>query len=218
MSHFSTHHVECQKGEREETERKRLANDLHDGLGGLLTGVKINLSNLKENSIINSENIEHFNHALRLLDTSISELRRVAHNLTPQTLLHYGLKTALADFIRQVKPEGLPIIRFNSFGDDLRYGKELEIAVYRIAQELVNNALKHAEAKQIEVQLFLENNRLSLQVTDNGKGFDTTFPYGSTKGKGLEIVNNRVVIFNGHFEIISQPGKGTECILEFLIT
>jgi two-component system, NarL family, sensor kinase len=201
----------------EETERRRLAGDLHDGLGGLLTGVKLKLSTMKVNPIITSENLNLFNHALDLLDTSITEMHRVAHNLMPETLVHYGLQTALADFIRQVKPEGLPIIRFNSFGDDLRYEKELEITIYRIAQELVNNALKHADAKQIEVQMFLEKTRISLQVTDNGKGLEANNGDGSKHGNGLEIVNDRVTAFNGHFEIISQSGKGTECVLEFLI-
>ena len=202
----------------EEIERTRLAGDLHDGLGGLLTGVKLKLSSMKENSIITSENLAHFNHALNLLDTSIAEMRRVAHNLMPETLMHYGLQTALADFIRQVEPEGLPVISFNSFGENLRFEKELEITVYRIAQELVNNALKHANAKQIEVQLFTEKDRVSLQVIDNGTGFNPTMASGQTAGKGLKNINDRITAFNGHLEIVSEPGKGTECTLEFLIT
>ena len=202
----------------EEIERTRLAGDLHDGLGGLLTGVKLKLSSMKENSIITSENLAHFNHALNLLDTSIAEMRRVAHNLMPETLMHYGLQTALADFIRQVEPEGLPVISFNSFGENLRFEKELEITVYRIAQELVNNALKHANAKQIEVQLFTEKGRVSLQVIDNGVGFNPNMASGQTAGKGLKNINDRITAFNGHLEIISEPGKGTECTLEFLIS
>lgn len=202
----------------EEIERTRLAGDLHDGLGGLLTGVKLKLSSMKENSIITSENLAHFNHALDLLDTSIAEMRRVAHNLMPETLMHYGLQTAVADFIRQVEPEGLPVIRFNSFGENLRFDKELEITVYRITQELVNNALKHASAKQIEIQLFTEKNRVSIQVIDNGIGFNPNMASGQTTGKGLKNIDDRITAFNGHFEIISEPGKGTECTLEFLIT
>lgn len=204
--------------EGEEIERTRLAGDLHDGLGGLLTGVKLNLSSMKENSIITSENLAQFNHALDLLDTSITEMRRVAHNLMPETLMHYGLQTALADFVRQVKPDGLPAIRFNTFGDDLRYGKELEITVYRITQELVNNSLKHADAKQIDVQLFTETARICVQVIDDGKGFDMNITEPKSQGKGLKNINDRITAFNGRFEIFSQPGNGTECTLEFLIT
>jgi two-component system NarL family sensor kinase len=195
-----------------------LAGDLHDGLGGLLTGVKLKLSSMKENAIITSENLAHFNHALDLLDTSITEMRRVAHNLMPETLMHYGLQTALADFIRQVEPEGLPIIRFNTFGNDLRYEKELEITLYRISQELVTNSIKHAHAKQIDIQLFTEGNRICVQIVDNGIGFDPERPDPSKTGKGLKNIRDRVTAFNGRFEILSQHGKGTESTIEFLIS
>ena len=202
----------------EEAERSRLAGDLHDGLGGLLTGVKLKLSSMKENAIITSENLAHFNHALDLLDTSITEMRRVAHNLMPETLMHYGLQTALTDFIKQVEPEGLPIIRFNTFGDDLRYDKELEITLYRISQELVTNAIKHAHAKQIDIQLFTENNRICMQIVDNGIGFDPERLDPSKKGKGLKNIRDRITAFNGRFEILSEHGKGTESTIEFLIS
>ncbi len=201
----------------EEIERSRLAGDLHDGLGGLLTGVKLKLSSMKENSIITSENLAHFNHALDLLDTSIAEMRRVAHNLMPETLMHYGLQTALTDFVKQVSPEGTPQIRLSNFGDDLRYSKELEVTVYRITQELVNNALKHAQAQLIDVQLFTEIGRICVQVIDNGTGFIRRESLGKT-GKGLQNIDDRITAFNGHFEILSEPGKGTECTLEFLIS
>jgi two-component system NarL family sensor kinase len=202
----------------EEAERSRLAGDLHDGLGGLLTGVKLKLSTMKENSIITSENLAHFNHALDLLDTSITEMRRVAHNLMPETLMHYGLRTALSDFIKQVEPEGLPIIRCNNFGEDLRYEKEIEITLYRITQELVTNAIKHADAKQIDIQLFTEKDRICVQVNDNGIGFDPEGIDQLRAGKGLKNIRDRVTAFNGRFELISQKEKGTESTIEFLIS
>ena len=202
----------------EEAERSRLAGDLHDGLGGLLTGVKLKLSSMKENAIITSENLAHFNHALDLLDTSITEMRRVAHNLMPETLMHYGLRTALNDFIKQVEPDGLPIIRFNTFGEDLRYEKEIEITLYRITQELATNAIKHAQAKQIDIQLFTEKDRICVQVIDNGIGFDPEGLDTSKTGKGLKNIQDRVTAFNSKFEILSQHGKGTESTVEFLIS
>lgn len=201
----------------EEAERSRLAGDLHDGLGGMLTGVKLKLSFMKENAIITSENLAHFNHALDLLDTSINEMRRVAHNLMPETLMHYGLRTALNDFIKQVAPEGLPVIRLNTFGDDLRYEKEIEITLYRITQELTTNALKHAHARQIDLQLFTEKDRICVQVIDNGIGFDPEKLDPSKTGKGLKNIQDRVTAFNGKFEILSHPEKGTESTVEFII-
>jgi len=202
----------------EEAERARLASDLHDGLGGLLSGVKLKLSFMKENAIITSENLAHFNHALDLLDASITEMRRVAHNLMPETLMHYGLQTAINDFIKQVAPEGLPLIKFNTFGDDLRFDKELEITVYRVTQELITNSVKHSNAKLIDIQLFTEKERICVQVNDNGIGFDPAKLDPSKKGSGLNTMRNRITAFNGQFEILSQPGKGTETTLEFLIS
>jgi len=130
----------------------------------------------------------------------------------------FFLRTALNDFIKQVEPEGLPIIRFNTFGEDLRYVKEIEITLYRISQELVTNAIKHADAKQIDIQLFTEKDRICVQVNDNGIGFDPEEPDQLKEGKGLRNIRDRVTAFNGRFELISQLGKGTESTIEFLIS
>jgi two-component system, NarL family, sensor kinase len=200
--------------EGEEAERSRLAGDLHNGLGGLLSGIKINLSSMKENSVITHENVSAFNHVISLLDTSISELRRIAHNLMPETLNHYGLKTALEDFCIQVSPIGLPEIKLKFFGDDIRYTKELELTMYRIIQELVNNGLKHSGATQITIQVFSEPKRLYAQVMDNGKGFENAMNFNAAKGKGLENIQNRITAMNGKIDIWSQPGQGTEISVE----
>ncbi|MCJ7820991.1 MAG: sensor histidine kinase, partial [Bacteroidales bacterium] len=204
--------------EGEEAERSRLASDLHDGLGGLLSGIKINLSSMKENAVITHENVNAFNHALSLLDTSISELRRIAHNMMPETLNHYGLKTALEDFCTQVSPAGKPILGLQFFGDEIRYTKELELTMYRIIQELVNNALKHSGATQINIQLFSEPKRLFAQVTDNGKGFDPDHVEKERKGKGIENIRDRVTAMNGKFDIWSKAGQGTEITVEMEIS
>jgi two-component system NarL family sensor kinase len=200
----------------EESERSRMARDLHDGLGGLLSGVKINLSSMKGNSIITSENAATFDHAIRLLDTSISELRRVAHNLMPETLNRYGLKTALNDFVTEMSTKLTPVLSFRFFGDDVRYQTQLELTMYRIAQELVNNALKHSAATSICVQLIAETDRVCVQVVDNGKGFDTSGKSGD--GKGLISIRDRVTANNGRFELESTPGEGTEATVEFLLS
>jgi signal transduction histidine kinase len=203
--------------EGEEAERTRLASDLHNGLGGLLSGIKINLSSMKENAVITHENVNAFNHALSLLDTSISELRRIAHNLMPETLDHYGLKTAIEDFCTQVAPSGQPVIGLHFFGDDIRYSKELELTMYRVIQELVNNALKHSAASGINIQMFSEPGRLSAQVTDNGKGFDPSSGEIVRKGKGIENIKDRITALNGKLDIWSQPGQGTEVSVEIEI-
>ena len=200
----------------EESERSRMARDLHDGLGGLLSGVKINLSSMKGNSIITSENAQAFDHAIKLLDTSISELRRVAHNLMPETLNHYGLKTALLDFIGEMSKNPSTELTFNFFGADIRFESQLELTAFRIAQELVNNAMKHSGAVKIDLQLIADIDRICIQVVDNGKGFDTKSKSGD--GKGLVSIRDRVTANNGRFEIESTPGEGTEATVEFLLS
>ena len=200
----------------EESERSRMARDLHDGLGGMLSGVKINLSAMKGNSIITSENAQAFDHAIKLLDTSISELRRVAHNLMPETLNHYGLKTALNDFIAEMNNNPATVLTFNFFGADIRFESQLELTAFRIAQELVNNALKHSGSAKINIQLITDIDRICIQVVDDGKGFDTSSK--SRDGKGLVSIHDRVAANNGSFEIESAPGKGTEATVEFLLS
>lgn len=203
--------------EGEEAERSRLAGDLHNGLGGLLSGIKINLSSMKENAVITHDNINAFNHAISLLDTSISELRRIAHNLMPETLNHYGIKTALEDFCSQVAPAGQPKISLHYFGDDIRYSKDVELTIYRVIQELVNNALKHAEAESISIEVFSEPKRLFVQVADNGKGFQKSDNLKDCQGKGLNNISDRITALNGKIDIWSQPGEGTEISVEITL-
>lgn len=199
----------------EESERSRMARDLHDGLGGLLSGVKINLSSMKGNSIISNENVEVFDQAIKMLDSSIIELRRVAHSLMPETLNHYGLKTALNDFISDLNTNTAHVLSFRAFGEDVRYNSQLELTLYRIAQELVNNALKHSEAKNIDLHLIAEASRVCIQVVDNGKGFDVSNHTGD--GQGLISIRDRVASNGGRFDLESTPGHGTEATVEFLL-
>jgi two-component system, NarL family, sensor kinase len=201
----------------EENERTRLASDLHDGLGGLLTGIKVKLFDMKQNAIITKENLKHFDNALGLLDTSIKEMKRVAYNLMPETLVVYGLGTAIRDFTGQFPSETGPVLIFNQVGDFLRYQREIEITSYRITQELVTNAVKHARAKEIVVQLFCEPMRICIQVTDDGIGFNPE-TQNTSSGNGLKNIRDRITVYNGRFEIVSEPGKGTESTLEFVLT
>jgi signal transduction histidine kinase len=198
----------------EETERKRLAQDLHDGLGGLLSGVKLKLTNMKGNFVLSQEYVNHFDNALSLLDNSISELRRVAHNMMPESLVKYGLKDALQDFCNQIDSDKKVKIHFQFFGEEKRIESSIETTVYRIAQELINNSLKHAEASELIVQLILKEARVHLTVQDNGKGFDPN-TVDTTKSAGLKNIRARVESFGGRIDLISTPGQGTEVTVEF---
>jgi two-component system, NarL family, sensor kinase len=200
----------------EETERKRLARDLHDGLGGLLSGVKVALNNMKGNVILTGDSVDRFNYALGMLDNSITELRRVAHNMMPEALIKLGLKDTLTDFCSELGKANPMQIDFQFYGQFERVESNLEINIYRIIQELVNNAIKHSEAKDLVVQMIQEPKRLCFIVLDNGKGFELN-ENQVTKGIGLTNIKSRIDSFNGLMEIHSTPGKGTEITFEFSI-
>jgi two-component system NarL family sensor kinase len=195
--------------EGETTERARLSRDLHDGLGGMLSVAKLKMTSMKGNMTIPEENVASFNSAIDLLDTSIKELRRVAHNLMPESLMKYGLNTALSDFCQSTEK-----VKYHFFGKDRRPDEKTEIATYRIVNEIVNNALRHSEASEISVQLVIDDSRLHVTVEDNGKGFDPAIVEAG-KGNGLRNIRQRVTALNGNLEISSAPGKGTEINIEF---
>ena len=193
----------------ETTERSRLARDLHDGLGSMLSVVKLNLKDIKGGVTLEAQDVEHYNNALAMLDDSIKELRRVAHNMMPESLMRYGLKVSLTDFCNSV-----PDVQFHFYGTDRRLDNKLEIMIYRAVHELVNNAVKHARAQKINVHVVQEEERVSVIVQDDGTGFDVSAP---SAGMGLNNIEKRVKVFNGKMDIFSQPGKGTEINIEFNI-
>jgi signal transduction histidine kinase len=190
----------------ETAERSRLARDLHDGLGGMLSVVKLNLKDMKGYTVLDNLDVDHFHKAMDMLDKSITELRRVAHHIMPESLMRYGLKTSLDDFCRAI-----PGADFRFFGNDADLDNRLKTLIYRCTYELVNNAVKHANATSVNVQLMIENGLISLSVHDNGAGFD---PEKITAGAGLENVRVRVASYNGKMTIYSLPGKGTEVTIE----
>lgn len=198
----------------QEEERSRLAKDLHDGLGGLLSGVKFSLSNMKDNLVITPDNMAVFERSLDMIDTSIKELRRVAHNMMPEMLTKFGLDEALKEYCNTINATKLLAVKYQSHGMTARLDKSTEIIIYRIIQELLNNTLKHAAATESFVQLIREDSRLNIVVEDNGKGFDANLPENN-KGAGWANIRSRVEYLKGQLDIHSEPGKGTLVNIEF---
>jgi len=194
----------------ETQERLRLARDLHDGLGSMLTGVKLNLMDVKNDVTLKYEEVERFNNAVTLLDESINEMRRVAHHLMPDSLSRFGLKPAVSDFCNKFPSK----VVFDYFGKETRLDPMLEIVIYRSIHELVNNALKHSHAKQILVQIMQEPNRISFTVQDDGCGFN---PDAENSGNGLQNIRNRIASFGGNINIYTKIDEGTEINVEFKI-
>ena len=198
----------------QEEERSRLAKDLHDGLGGLLSGVKFSLSNMKDNLIITPDNMAVFERSLDMIDTSIKELRRVAHNMMPEMLTKFGLDEALKEYCNTINTTKLLAVKYQSLGMNTRIDRATEIIIYRIIQELLNNIMKHAAATEVFVQLIREKDRLNVLVEDNGKGFDTALLENS-KGAGWVNIRSRVDYVKGQIDINSEAGKGTLVNIEF---
>jgi len=195
--------------EGETRERARLARDLHDGLGSMLTGVKMNLLELKKGATLDFAEVERFDNAVGMLDESISEMRRVAHHLMPDSLSRFGLKPAVGDFCKN-----MPSVRFMYYGNESRLNPELEAMIYRSIYELVNNALKHGGATKILVQILQRPDSIAFTVQDDGCGFD---PSAITEGMGLQNIRTRVAAFNGIMHIDSKAGEGTEINVELRI-
>ena len=199
--------------EGQEQERGRLARDLHDGLGGLLSGTKHQLSYLDPHQ---SENIEEgISKSIKQIDGAVEELRRVAHNLMPDLLVKYGLEVAIQEFASRISNSALDIhTEFINYNNSL--SEEKQLIIYRIIQELVNNAIKHAEASEIIIQISQEENVLNLTVEDNGKGFDHK-GLNVKKTAGFHNIESRVQFLKGTMNIISELNIGTSIELQIPI-
>lgn len=203
------------KGEAQE--RTRLAKDLHDGLGGMLSGIKYSLNTMKGNLVMSQDNSQAFERSLDMLDSSIREMRRVAHNMMPEALVKFGLDTALKDFCFDINQSGVINLVYQSIGlENTLPSQTVSITIYRIVQEILSNTLKHANARTAIVQLTKNGQLLTVTVEDDGKGFDTSAQHYS-KGIGLMNIQNRIEFIKGHLDLQSSPGEGTSYHMEFTL-
>ncbi|MDB5251240.1 MAG: sensor histidine kinase [Flaviaesturariibacter sp.] len=188
----------------QESERKRVAQDLHDGIGTLLSAARLKLSALPDgNNVVAATQ--------RLLDDAISELQSIAHNIMPASLLRLGLVRALQSLFDQLPAGGLHI-DYMAYGFDGRLPEEKEIAVYRMILELVNNAIRHSGATVATVQLVRRPGEINILVEDNGCGFEMSRT--GNRGIGLRNIGSRVTYLNGSLHIDSRPGHGTTVIID----
>lgn len=189
----------------QEEERKRISAELHDGIGPLLSAVKINLSMLGHAT----ENEEQYATTMALIDQSYKELRQISHTMMPAMLAKTGLAETLIELVDKLRLPGSMDFSFYADEENERYSEQIEINTYRITQELLNNIVRHANAKEVTVQLYKDNNELSLMIEDNGDGFDVVNLYKS-KGNGWTNIQSRLNLLGGSIEIDSKPGrKGT---------
>ncbi len=198
----------------EEQERTRLAKDLHDGLGGMLSGIKYSFQTMKGNLVMTPENHQAFERSMDMLDSSIKEMRRVAHNMMPEALVKFGLDTALKDFCNDINQSGAFRVTYQSIGlEQATIGQTTAITIYRVVQELINNIMKHAAAKTAIVQVTKTDGNIAITVEDDGKGFDTSI-LKSGRGIGWTNIQSRVEYLKGNLDVKSEPGKGVSVLIE----
>ncbi|GGG66106.1 tetratricopeptide repeat-containing sensor histidine kinase [Epilithonimonas arachidiradicis] len=185
----------------EEQERQRIAQDLHDSMGGMLANIRMSIS---ANELYQSTDI------VEKLDKSISEMRRISRNLMPETLKNLGLETALKELCESMTHKHFSI-QFEAFDVSEKIPFQIQLAFYRIAQESISNVIKYAQANNVIVQISQDGNTLTLTVEDDGVGFDKS---KITYGLGLKNIENRVRLINGKVEIHSVKGEGTTINVE----
>jgi signal transduction histidine kinase len=200
----------------EENEKKRFAKDLHDGLGPLLSTVKMSLSALtgKINDSHGQEILKNTNH---VVNEAISTIKEVSNNLSPHVLTNFGLSSAISAFTAKINQTKVLEIDFKSNMENQRLENEKEVVIYRAVCELINNSILHSGASRIEIDLSKHEKFITLQFSDNGRGFDTSrLALEDNKGMGLSNIETRVKSVDGVFILESNPGKGTSALIKVI--
>ncbi|MCF8364142.1 MAG: sensor histidine kinase [Bacteroidales bacterium] len=199
----------------EENERKRLAKDLHDGLGPLLSTAKMSVSAIRSSEMDEPHRVIYKN-AILAIEESISSLKEISNNLSPHILNNFGLCKAVRSFAEKIEQTGKISIDFSSNLDDKRFETNVEVILYRSICELIVNTVNHAKAHKILIGLDLEGSTLKLNYLDDGKGFRFKEVLdGKTTGMGLSNIRSRIASLKGSFEMDSWPNEGiivTICI------
>jgi two-component system, NarL family, sensor kinase len=194
--------------EAEEKERKRIAGDLHDGIGQLFSVVKINLSGLLARiQLSNMDDKLLAEKTIALVDESCKEVRSISHQMMPNVLLKSGLASAIKDFIEKIDKESLRV-NLHTVGLNTRLASNIEIVFYRVLQEAVNNVIKHANASQLDIQLVKDGESITATVEDNGIGFDKNL-LEKFEGIGLKNIRTRIEYLKGTVDFDTRPYCGT---------
>ncbi len=188
----------------QESERSRIAKDLHDGLGGLLSTVKMHFLNVQR-EIESLNKIGVYKRATNLLDDACEEVRRIAHNMMPDALSQLGLAAAVEDLAHTLESRGFDV-HLSILNLEEKLPEEFSVHAFRIIQELVNNLLRHAQATKVIIQLSKQDQHLQMTVEDNGVGFDVK---KVKAGLGLNNIRSRINYFGGTLDVHSKLGEGT---------
>jgi PAS domain S-box-containing protein len=189
----------------QEEEKKRISESLHNNLGQMFYGVRLNLDQINFLLVDQGKNLVNLNKSKELLSECIRESRRMAHELTPMILEDFGLFGAIEDTCSNLN--GLVKFSCSFIGTSKKLNKSLEIAVYRIVQELILNVVKHAEASSAKIKISIHSAAVIIKVEDNGKGFEPNEEV--SKGLGLRYLKSRLQLLKGNLRISSIFKQGT---------
>lgn len=193
----------------EERERRRFAREMHDGLGPLLSAIKLYVNELNSVSLEEDERQELTKHSNELLDEAVSATRTISNNLMPTVIESYGLVKAIQAFCDKVNKTNQVNITFETEHIEERLDSNLELIFFRVISELINNTIKHAQAENIYILLVKHEDRLSLYFKDDGVGFDVDeIIHSENKGMGLKNIISRIRSINGKYSFNSAPGEG----------
>ncbi len=200
----------------EENEKKRFAKDLHDGLGPLLSTVKMSLSALYD-KIKDPSGVEILGNTNHLVNEAINTIKEISNNLSPHVLTNFGLASAINAFTAKINQTKVLSIDFKSNMENHRLENDKEVVVYRAVCELINNSILHSGASKIDIELNKHEKFVTLQFYDNGRGFDTSLlGKEDKKGMGLSNIETRVKSIEGVFILESNPGKGTSALIKVI--
>ena len=192
----------------EEEERKRIATDLHDSVAQKMVVAKLNLEALEDYLPASEEKPRKiYNNIFSLVTDSCTEVRELSHNMMPQAFFKSGLSSAVKDFIDKIENSSLEIT-FNAAGNLEGLDKNKELMIFRIIQEVVQNTIKHAKARKLDISIIEEHNEIDVTIEDDGTGFDPAI-LANTTSIGMKNIKSRVDFLNGKLDINSQPGMGT---------
>jgi len=191
----------------EENERARFAKELHDGLGPLLSSVKMSVSTIKK-QMGSDTDLRIIENTEKLIDESIFTIKEISNNISPHILNNFGLHKALQSFVNKIQFSNNINIILNSNLNEKRFSYNIEVVFYRVICEMITNTLKHASARRITIDLFEDNEELLLEYFDDGIGFSPEKAEQSGQGMGLANMRSRVNSLNGNYQITSRKGKG----------
>lgn len=203
----------------QQAEQKRVADDLHDSLGQELSMTKLMISNLRKHSTDNPKSLELISTCIDILNGSIKNLREICFNLMPGVLTRGGLNMAISELANKLNKQESFRVLFEKNPEIERMDSDLEIVLYRITQEFINNMIKHSDASELRIELNKDSktNFISLYLEENGQGFDMSKLNKIGENRGYQNLKTKVKAFNGLVSMNSAPGEGTSTYVKFPI-